>query len=84
MKGDWSFLQRQGENEDAVCEKFIVMNNVSDARGDWIDFVMHAKWTGDPDGFEILGKKKNDAKYFQKLITKDAHSLERRGQRSLF
>ena len=61
-------LQRQGENEDAVCEKFIVMNNVSDARGDWIDFVMHAKWTGDPDGFlKFWVKKKNDAKYFQKI-----------------
>jgi hypothetical protein len=50
-------LQSSGGDKDMVCEKFTVLDDVSAVRGKWMDFVMHAKWTGDPDGFLKLWVK---------------------------
>lgn len=62
------FLQRQGEKEDAICEKFIIMDKMSEIRGEWLDFVMQVKWTGNADGFlKFWVKKENGANYSQKI-----------------
>ena len=43
-------LQHQG-GSDTECEKFKIFDNLDQYKGKWIDFVMHAKWTGNSDGF---------------------------------
>ncbi len=43
-------LQHQG-GSDTECEKFKIFDSLDQYKGKWIDFVMHAKWTGNSDGF---------------------------------
>lgn len=62
------YLQHNGDDRDMVCDKFILMDDVSDIKGKWLDFVMHAKWTGDSDGFLSFWFKVGDKKY-QKKVT---------------
>jgi TolB protein len=38
-------------NGAIVAPHWTVVSDVKAARGKWMDFVMHAKWTGNPDGF---------------------------------
>lgn len=40
-------LQYAGEEEDSVCEEY-PLADLKEVRGRWVDFVMRAKWTGDP------------------------------------
>jgi hypothetical protein len=44
-----------------------VVDRVSQARGKWMDFVMHAKWTGDTDGFCKLWVQVDGAGYDLKV-----------------
>ena len=43
-------LQHQG-GSDTECETFKIFDSLDQYKGKWIDFVMHAKWTGNNDGF---------------------------------
>jgi hypothetical protein len=60
-------LQHKGEENDMVCDDFEIADDVSRLRGKWLDFVMHAKWTGDQDGFFRLWLKAGGNTYFQKV-----------------
>ncbi len=57
-------LQRAGKTQDSVCEKFQLGDLV---KGKWTDFVMHAKWTGDEDGFLKLWMRIGKEKYEHKI-----------------
>jgi hypothetical protein len=59
-------LQRQGETKDSECEKFS-LGDVGAMKGRWVDFVMHARWTGDSDGFLRLWMKIGDGPYDKKI-----------------
>jgi hypothetical protein len=60
-------LQHKGDDKDMVCDDFVVADDVAKLKGKWLDFVMHARWTGDPDGFFKLWVKANDNKFLQKV-----------------
>ncbi|MCX8038580.1 MAG: heparin lyase I family protein, partial [Candidatus Sumerlaeia bacterium] len=59
--------QHKGDTRDAVCDEFILADDVSALRDRWLDFVMHAKWTGDPDGFLRVWMKIGNEPYVQKI-----------------
>jgi hypothetical protein len=59
-------LQHKGVDSDMVCDDFVVLDDVPPHRGRWLDFVMHAKWTGDTDGHFQLWIKTGDS-YTQKV-----------------
>jgi hypothetical protein len=60
-------LQRKGEDKDMVGESFTLLEDIAKVKGCWLDFVMHAKWTGQPDGFLRLWLRAGDEAYAQKL-----------------
>lgn len=61
-------LQHAGEpGVDSVAKRFVIHPDITKARGRWFDFVMHAKWTGDPDGFLRFWVKYDDNHYEQKI-----------------
>jgi enterochelin esterase-like enzyme len=60
-------LQHKGDDKDMVCDEFTILDDVAKTRGRWIDFVMHAKWTGDPNGFLQFWVKVDDNNYFQRI-----------------
>ena len=60
-------LQHKGDDQDMVCDEFTVAEDVSKLKGKWLDFVMHAKWTGNEDGFLQFWVKVDDNNYFQKV-----------------
>lgn len=59
-------FQHQGDTVDIQCDKY-TLGNINDMKGKWVDFVMHVKWTGDPDGFLKLWMKVGDDSYVQKV-----------------
>lgn len=59
-------LQRSGGSVDAVCTRFNIAK-VAELRGQWTDFVMHVKWTGNQDGFLKLWLKTGNGNYVQKI-----------------
>jgi hypothetical protein len=64
-------LQRQGDDTDMVCDKHLLLDDVRPLRGQWLDFVMHAKWTGEPDGFlHFWVKPARAAEWQQKIAWK--------------
>jgi hypothetical protein len=60
-------LQHQGEDADMVCDDFVIADDISKFRGDWLDFVMHAKWTGDKSGHFQLWMRFGDNPFDQKV-----------------
>jgi hypothetical protein len=60
-------LQHKGTDTDMVCDDFVVADDIAKLRGHWIDFVMHAKWTGDRDGHFQLWMRAGDAPFVQKV-----------------
>jgi hypothetical protein len=60
-------LQHKGQNTDMVCDDFVVAEDVARLKGKWLDFVMHARWTGDEDGRFKLWLKVDDNNYLQKV-----------------
>jgi hypothetical protein len=60
-------LQHKGEDKDMVCDDFVVADDVSKLKGKWLDFVMHARWTGDRDGLFKLWLKIDDGDYRQRV-----------------
>jgi hypothetical protein len=60
-------LQHAGDDRDMVCDDFVVAEEVSKLRGDWIDFVMHAKWTGEKSGHFQLWMRWGKEKYEKKV-----------------
>lgn len=59
-------LQFKGEKTDSECIRYPLVK-LADARGRWVDFVMHAKWTGNTDGFAKLWVKVGNGAYTQKV-----------------
>jgi hypothetical protein len=59
-------LQHKGQNTDMVCDDFVVVEDVARLKGKWLDFVMHARCTGDEDGHFKLWLKVDD-NYVQKV-----------------
>ncbi len=59
-------LQHKGDDRDMVCDEFVLSEDVSQLKGKWLDFVMHARWTGDPDGFCRLWLKIGNDDFLQK------------------
>jgi hypothetical protein len=43
-------LQHAGDSSESVCDKFAILD-ISSMKNKWTDIVMHAKWTGNKDGF---------------------------------
>jgi hypothetical protein len=60
-------LQHKGEDTDMVCDDFVVAEDITNLRGNWIDFVMHAKWTGNRDGVFQLWIRSGDKQFVQKV-----------------
>jgi hypothetical protein len=60
-------LQHKGRDTDMVCDDFVVAEDVAGLKGKWLDFVMHARWTGDEDGRFQLWLKFDDNNYLQKV-----------------
>jgi hypothetical protein len=60
-------LQHKGEDMDMVCDDFVVAEDVAKLKGGWLDFVMHAKWTGEKDGHFKLWLKVGDNHYEPKI-----------------
>jgi hypothetical protein len=60
-------LQHKGEEKDMVCDDFEIVDDVSRLKGIWVDFIMHAKWTGDQDGFLRLWLRAGESNYSQKV-----------------
>jgi hypothetical protein len=60
-------LQHPGEDTDMVCHDFVIADGISKLRAKWIDFVMHARWTGDRDGVFQLWIRSGDEQYVQKV-----------------
>jgi len=61
-------LQHAGDDGvDSKCDEFVILEDVSKTKDQWIDFVMHAKWTGDKDGFVELWAKAHDNNFFQRV-----------------
>lgn len=59
-------FQRQGERSDVECSSYS-LGSTSEFQGKWVDFVMHAKWTGNRDGFVRLWTKVGNGSYVQKV-----------------
>ncbi|PPS41154.1 heparin lyase I family protein [Chroococcidiopsis sp. TS-821] len=59
-------LQYQGDVAQIVCNKFPLVS-VTDAKGKWVDFVMHVKWTGNKDGFLRLWTRVGNEPYNLKI-----------------
>jgi hypothetical protein len=59
-------FQRQGNSTDVECTSYPLVR-VSEIRGQWTDFVMHVKWTGNKDGFLKLWMKSGNGQYTQKV-----------------
>lgn len=59
-------LQHQGDSADIDCN-FYTLGKISQLRGQWVDFVMQAKWTGNKDGFLKLWMKVGNGSYAQKI-----------------
>ncbi len=59
-------LQHAGDVKDAECDEF-PLGDVGPMKGKWVDFVMHARWTGDKDGFLRLWMKVGKEDYAQKI-----------------
>lgn len=59
-------FQRRGDNVDAVCTNY-TLARVSEIRGQWTDFIVHVKWTGNNDGFFRLWMKTGSGDYIQKV-----------------
>jgi hypothetical protein len=49
-------LRHKGALADVACEIY-TLGTLDEARGRWVDFVLHAKWTGTPEGFLRLWMK---------------------------
>ena len=47
------------------CRAFTLSGDVASAKGRWFDFVLHAKWTSDADGFVELWVKQHDNNFIQ-------------------
>ncbi len=62
-------FQRKEDSVDVECTRYPLVK-VSEARGQWIDFVVHVKWTGNTDGFLQLWTKTGGNPYTQKLDLK--------------
>lgn len=61
-------LQHAGEGGvDSVCDEFLIHPDITKTQGQWLDFVMHAKWTGDKTGFLKFWVKQHDNHYEQKI-----------------
>jgi hypothetical protein len=60
-------LQHKGQDTDMVCDDFVVAEDVARLKGKWLDFVMHARWTGEKDGHFKLWLKVDDNNYLQKV-----------------
>jgi enterochelin esterase-like enzyme len=60
-------LQPKGQDTDMVCDDFVVAEDVARLKGKWLDFVMHARWTGEEDGHFKLWLKVDDNNYLQKV-----------------
>jgi len=60
-------LQHQGRNRDATHDEFTLAKDMSPLKGKWLDFVMHAKWTGQQGGFLKLWMKVHDNNYLQMI-----------------
>jgi enterochelin esterase-like enzyme len=60
-------LQHAGDSTDSQCDAFPVLDDITRTQGQWIDFVMQAKWTGDRDGFVKFWLKVGDGPYEQKM-----------------
>ena len=70
VKGGWLVYHLQGsDNEDGrgggFCEEIRLAPFDESLKGAWIDFVQHAVWTGDEDGFVRLWMKVGDGDYRQ-------------------
>jgi hypothetical protein len=65
-------LQHRGEDKDMVCDDFVIAEDVASLRGNWLDFVMHAKWTGDNDGHFQLWMRFGNDPYEKKVDYKGA------------
>ena len=52
---------------DTEVKRYVIHPDITKAKGRWFDFVMHAKWTGDPDGFLKFWVKHHDNHYEQKI-----------------
>lgn len=68
LEGGWLEYHLQGsDNENGIgggfCEHFRLARIENGAKGKWIDFVQHAKWTGDQDGFVMLWMKIGDGPF---------------------
>lgn len=55
-------LQHPTATADMVCDRY-PLGRIGDWKGRWVDFVLHAKWTGDEDGFLALWTKVGDGDY---------------------
>ena len=60
-------LQHAGDSADAVCDEFVLADDISRLKGKWLDFVMQACWTGDTTGFVKCWMKVADNNYLQKV-----------------
>jgi hypothetical protein len=60
-------LQHKGDEKDMVCDDFVLAEDVAKLKGKWIDFVMHARWTGDRDGVFKMWLKFSDEDFVQKV-----------------
>lgn len=56
------------EGGQSACAEFVIADDVAKTRGRWIDFVMHAKWTGDKNGFVEVWAKQHDNNFFQRAV----------------
>ena len=59
--------QYAGEGTDSAAQEFMIVPDITKVKGQWLDFVMHAKWTGNPDGFLKFWVKQHDNHYEQKI-----------------
>lgn len=61
-------LQHAGEpSVDTEVKRYVIHPDITKAKGRWFDFVMHAKWTGDKDGFLKFWAKHHDNHFEQKI-----------------
>jgi hypothetical protein len=60
-------LQRKGTDTDIKCTTHQLFPNIMDLREKWVDMVMHAKWTGNSDGFVKIWTRVGGGQWEQKL-----------------
>jgi hypothetical protein len=62
-------LQHKGEGgKDSEGTDFTVVDDITPLKDRWLDFIMHAKWTGQNDGFlKLWVRTKDDNAAMQKL-----------------